>query len=165
MKRAVAYARYSTDKQYDTSIEKQLEDIREYCKRKGYRLVKEYVDRAESASKEDRPAFQELLQDARRQMFDVVVVHKLNRFARNRYLSVVASHELRKYNVSIESVLEPIGEDPIGQLLWGILDAVNEFERLQTIQEVKMKMRPLAAKGFWMGGKNPFWFQGEESES
>lgn len=159
MKRAVAYARYSTDKQYDTSIEKQLEDIKKYCEEKGYVLVKQYVDKAESAAKEDRPAFRQMLQDARKGLFDVVVVHKLNRFARDRYLSVVTAHELKKYNVTVESVLEPIGDDPVGQLLWGILDAVNEFERLNTIQEVKMKMRPLAQKGYWMGGRVPYGFK------
>ena len=159
MKRAVAYARYSTDKQYDTSIEKQLEDIREYCKKKGYTIVGEYIDKAESAAKEDRPAFQRMLVDAKKGLFDVVVVHKLNRLARDRYLSVVTAHELKKYNVTVESVLEPIGEDPVGQLLWGILDAVNEFERLNTIQEVKMKMRPLALQGYWLGGRTPFGFR------
>ncbi|MEM2120617.1 MAG: recombinase family protein [Archaeoglobaceae archaeon] len=159
MKRAAAYARFSTDKQYDTSIEKQLEDIREYCKKKGYQIVKEYVDKAESAAKEDRPAFQQMLRDARQHLFDVVVVHKLNRLARDRYLSVVTAHELKKFNVEVESVLEPIGSDPVGQLLWGILDAVNEFERLNLIQEVKLKSRPLAAKGYWLGGRVPFGFK------
>jgi len=96
MRRAVAYARYSTDKQYDTSIEKQLEDIREYCKKKGYTIVGEYIDKAESAAKEDRPAFQRMLVDAKKGLFDVVVVHKLNRLARDRYLSVVTAHELKK---------------------------------------------------------------------
>lgn len=159
MKRAAAYARYSTDKQYDTSIEKQIEDIREYCRKKGYVLIKEYVDKAESASKEDRPAFQQLLQDAKKGLFDVVVVHKLNRFARNRYLSVVAAHELKQHGVTLESVLEPISDDPVGQLLWGVLDSINEFERLNLIQEIKMKMRPLARKGYWMGGKPPYGFE------
>ena len=156
--RAAAYARFSTDKQYETSIETQLRDIRQYCKRKGYHIVKEYVDRAESASKFDRPAFQKMLEDARKHLFDVVIVHKLNRLARDRYLSVVTAHELKKYGVSVESVLEPVDDSPVGQLLWGILDAVNEFERLNTIQEIKMKMRPLAEKGFWMGGRVPFGF-------
>ena len=160
MKRAAAYARYSTDKQYDTSIEKQLEDIKAYCERKGYTIVKVYVDKAESAAKEDRPAFRQMLQDAKKHLFDVVVVHKLNRLARDRYLSVITAHELKKHNVSVESVLEPINDSPVGQLLWGILDAVNEFERLNTIQEVKMKMRPLAMKGYWMGGRIPYGFKG-----
>lgn len=158
MKRAVAYARFSTANQQDTSIEKQLEDIREYCGRKGYVIINEYVDKAESGAKEDRPAFQQMLRDAKKRLFDVVVVHKINRLARDRYLSVVTAHELRKYGVTVESVLEPIGEDPIGQLLWGILDAVNEFERLNTAQEVKMKVRPLAQRGFWLGGRTPFGF-------
>jgi site-specific DNA recombinase len=160
VKRAAAYARYSTDKQYDTSIEKQLEDIKAYCERKNYVVVKTYIDRAESAAKEDRPSFRQMLQDAKKHLFDVIVVHKLNRLARDRYLSVVTAHELKKYGVEIESALEPIGSDPVGQLLWGILDAVNEFERLNTIQEVKMKMRPLAEKGYWLGGRIPFGFKG-----
>ena len=160
--RAAAYARFSTDNQQDTSIEKQLEDIRAYCHKKGYMIVKEYVDKAESAAKEDRPAFRQLLMDAKDKLFDVVVVHKLNRLARNRYLSVITKHELQKYGVKIESVLEPIGDDPVGQLLWGILDAVNEFERLQVAQETKLKMKPLAEKGYWMGGRVPYGFKAEK---
>lgn len=158
MKRAVAYARFSTANQQDTSIEKQLEDIRNYCQRKGYTIVNEYIDKAESGAKEDRPAFQQMLRDAKQKLFDVVVVHKINRLARDRYLSVVTAHELKRYGITVESVLEPIGDDPIGQLLWGILDAVNEFERLNTAQEVKLKVRPLAQKGFWLGGKIPYGF-------
>ncbi|MBC7122543.1 MAG: recombinase family protein [Pseudothermotoga sp.] len=162
MKRAVAYARFSTDKQNDTSIEKQLEDIRAYCAKKGYVIVNEYVDKAESAAKEDRPAFRQMLLDAKKGLFDVVVVHKLNRFARDRYLSVVSAHELKKCGVEVESVLEPISSDPVGQLLWGILDAINEFERLNVIQETSMKMRPLAQKGYWLGGRTPFGFKAEK---
>ena len=88
MKRVVAYARYSSDVQSDTSIEAQLEKIKEYCAQKGYQLVKEYIDRAVSAATDKRPAFQQMIKDAEQRMFDVVIVYKLDRFARNLYDSV-----------------------------------------------------------------------------
>ena len=68
MKRAAAYARFSTDKQLDTSIEEQLEDIQEYCMKKDYIVVKEYINKAESAVKEDCPAFQQMPRDARKSL-------------------------------------------------------------------------------------------------
>ena len=78
MKRAAAYARYSSDRQSDTFIEAQLEKIHKNCKEKGYVVVKEY--------------------------FNVVVVYKLDRFARNLYDFVVYTKKFEKLNLSEEEI-------------------------------------------------------------
>ncbi len=163
MKKAAAYARFSTDKQYETSIETQLSAIKEYCQRKGYQVVEIYIDRGESASSDKRPAFQRMLADARKKLFDVIVVHKLDRFARNRYLAVTITEDLKKYGVKVESASEPISDDdPAGLLVRGILETINEWYLSNLRAEVTSKMRTLAEEGYWMGGIPPYGYKTEK---
>ena len=83
----VIYARYSSTNQREQSIEGQLRDCYAYCKRMGYKVTREYIDRALSAYKDidKRDEFQEMIRDARKRQFDMVVVYAFDRFARNRY--------------------------------------------------------------------------------
>ena len=85
--KAVAYARYSCHNQTEQSIEGQLRDIHEFAKRENITIVNEYLDRAISGTKDDRPAFQRMLKDAARHQFTLVLVWKLDRFSRDRYAS------------------------------------------------------------------------------
>ncbi|RLA98117.1 MAG: recombinase family protein, partial [Deltaproteobacteria bacterium] len=155
MKRAVAYARYSSDVQSDTSIEAQLEKIKEYCAQKGYQLVKEYIDRAVSAATDKRPAFQQMIKDAEQRMFDVVVVYKLDRFARNLYDSVVYTKKLEEAGVALESVTEPITHDIAGKFFRNVMSAINELYIENLKQELRDKALIVARKGYFMGGIPP----------
>lgn len=85
IKRAVAYARFSSEMQREESIDAQLRAIREYSERNNITLVGTYIDRAKSATSDQRPEFQRMISDAATGQFDAVIVHKLDRFARNRY--------------------------------------------------------------------------------
>ena len=127
MKRAAAYARYSSDVQSDTSIEAQLEKIRKYCQEKGYVIVREYIDRAQSATTDKREAFQKMFQDAEKNIFDIVVVYKLDRFARNLYDSVVYTKKLEDIGIALESATEPITHDIAGKFFRNIMSAINEL--------------------------------------
>ena len=82
---AVIYARYSSEGQREESIDGQIRECMEYCKQNGMTVVKEYIDRALSAKTDNRPDFQRMIKDSAKGLFDVVVVWKLDRFARNRY--------------------------------------------------------------------------------
>lgn len=84
-KRAVAYTRYSSDNQREESIDAQVRAIQEYCLRRGYVLVENFSDEARSATTDNRPSFKRMIEDSKRHAFDVVIVHKLDRFARDRY--------------------------------------------------------------------------------
>lgn len=81
---AVIYARYSSEGQREESIDGQIRECMEYCKQNGMIVVKEYIDRALSAKTDNRPDFQRMIKDSAKGLFDVVVVWKLDRFARNR---------------------------------------------------------------------------------
>ncbi|ABR31333.1 hypothetical protein SU69_07555 [Thermosipho melanesiensis] len=159
MKRAAAYARYSSDRQSDTSIEAQLEKIRKYCEEKGYVVVKEYIDRAQSAATDKRIAFQQMFKDAENHEFDVVVVYKLDRFARNLYDSVVYTKKLEELNIALESTTEPITQDIAGKFFRNIMGAINELYIENLKQEIRDKAIVVAKKGYFMGGVPPFGFK------
>ena len=81
--RAVAYCRFSSDGQREESIEAQVRAITEFAERNGYALHKVYADRGISATTDNRAEFQRMIDDAKHNKFDVIIVHKLDRFARN----------------------------------------------------------------------------------
>ncbi|TYO92279.1 site-specific DNA recombinase [Desulfallas thermosapovorans DSM 6562] len=109
------------------SITAQVRACTEYCKRKGYIITKTYTDEARSALTDDRPQFQKSIQDARDGLYDVLVIHKLDRFARNRYDSAFYKRELRRAGVKIESVLEHLDDSPESILLESLLEGLAEY--------------------------------------
>ena len=83
--RAVIYARYSSDNQREESIEGQLRECLQFANFNEMEVVDNYIDRAYSAKTDNRPNFQKMIKDSVKGQFDVVIVWKLDRFARNRY--------------------------------------------------------------------------------
>ena len=158
MKRAAAYARYSSDRQSDISIEAQLEEIKRFAREKGYEIVAVYTDRAQSASTDERPQFQKMVEDAKKGLFDAVIVHKVDRFSRNMYDAVVYKALLKKHNVELLSVSEAIGDDPSGELIFHITTSVADWYRKNLANEILTKTRYVAAKGYQGGGKPPFGY-------
>ena len=86
--KAVIYARYSSDNQREESIEAQIRAVRDFALHNNVIIVGEYIDRAKSATTDRRPEFQKMIADLANKNFDIVLVHKLDRFARNRYDSI-----------------------------------------------------------------------------
>lgn len=122
--KGVIYARYSSDNQREESIEGQLRECKEYAERNGITILKTYVDRALSAKTDHRPDFQNMIKDSGKGLFDVVIVWKLDRFARNRYDSAHYKSVLRKNGVKVVSAKEAIAEDSTGILLESLLEPV-----------------------------------------
>jgi site-specific DNA recombinase len=91
MKKAVAYARFSSDNQRQESIDAQVRAINEYCQSNKITLLRINQDEAQSATSDQRDQFLQMIEDAEKHAFDFVMVHKLNRFARNRYDSAFYS--------------------------------------------------------------------------
>lgn len=104
--RAVIYARFSSDNQREESIDAQVRAIREHAKKNSIVVVGEYIDKAKSAMTDNRPEFLKMISDSAKGGFDLVLVHKLDRFARNRQDSIGYRMELKKHGVSLISVLE-----------------------------------------------------------
>ena len=93
---AVIYARYSSDNQREESIEGQIRECTAYAEKNGITVVKHYIDRAISAKTDNRPEFQQMIKDSDKKLFDIVLVWKLDRFARNRYDSARYKTQLKK---------------------------------------------------------------------
>ena len=80
---AVIYARYSSDNQREESIKGQIRECTAYAEKNGITVIKHYIDRALSAKTDNRPDFQQMIKDSEKRLFDIVLVWKLDRFARN----------------------------------------------------------------------------------
>ncbi|MHA2642936.1 MAG: recombinase family protein [bacterium JZ-2024 1] len=139
--RAAIYARVSTPTQ---SPEHQLLALREYAERRGWGVVKEYVDVA-SGAKESRPALNALMQDARRRKFDCVLVWKFDRFARSVKHLVCALEEFQRIGVGFLSLTEGVDMyTPIGRAMYAIIAAMAQLERDLIAERVRSGM--IAAK-------------------
>lgn len=119
--RAALYARFSSDNQREESIEAQLRAMHDFCERNGVVVAREYCDRARSGTSDDRPEFQNLIAASEEGDFDFAIVHKLDRFARNRYDSAFYKRELRKNGVQLVSVLEQMDDSPESIILESVL--------------------------------------------
>ena len=109
--KAVIYARYSSDSQREESIEGQIRECTAFAEKNGITILRHYIDRAYSAKTDNRPDFQEMIQDSGRKLFDMVIVWKLDRFARNRYDSARYKAQLKRNGVKVVSATEVISED------------------------------------------------------
>src|SRR4051812_14840877 len=110
--RVAIYLRVSSPKQVDgVSLEDQEVRCREYAQNQGWMVVAVYSEAGRSAFTENmvkRIAFQQMLDDAARRKFDIVLVYKLNRFARKVVVQYQAAAELEKHKIQIASVTESI---------------------------------------------------------
>ena len=118
---AVIYARYSSDNQREESIEGQIRECTAYAERNGITVVRHYIDRALSAKTDNRPDFQQMIRDSNKKLFEIVLVWKFDRFARNRFDSANYKMILKKNNVHLISVMEPIAEGSQGILVETLL--------------------------------------------
>ena len=137
MPKAVAYARFSSDLQREESIEAQIRAIKQYCEQHGFTLLTVYADRGISGTTDERPEFLKMIADAKKGKFDAVIVHKLDRFARNRYVSAIYKNELKKNNVKLFSVLENFQDNPESVILESVLEGMNEYYSLNLSREVR----------------------------
>ena len=149
--RAVIYARYSSHAQNEQSIEGQLHDCYEWAQQQNVMVIKEYIDRAMTGTKDDRPDFQRMIEDAAKRQFELVIVWKLDRFSRNRYDSAIYKTRLKKYGVRVVSVKENISDAPEGIILEGMLESMAEYYSANLSQNVKRGIRESMEKGYFCG--------------
>ena len=149
----VAYARFSSDNQREESIDAQLRAIRSYCDQKDYILLDTYVDEARSATTDDRPSFQRMVRDAANGNFSAVIVHKLDRFSRNRYDSAIYKKQLRDHGVRVESVLEHLDDSPESVILESLLEGMSEYYSKNLAREVRKGQNENALKCRHNGGQ------------
>ena len=155
---AVIYARYSSDNQREESIEGQIRECTAYAEKNGITIVKHYIDRAVSAKTDNRPQFQQMIKDRDKKLFDMVLVWKLDRFARNRYDSARYKTQLKKNGVKLVSATEIISEGPEGIILESVLEGYAEYYSADLSEKVIRGMTENALKGKFTGGAIPFGY-------
>lgn len=156
--RAALYARFSSASQREESIEAQLRAMHEYCRTNRISVVNEYCDRAKTATTDDRPKFLEMVAASKRREFEFVIVHKLDRFSRNRYDSAIYRRELRRSGVMLISVLEQMDDSPESIILESVLEGMSEYYSKNLAREVMKGMKESARECRHMGGTAPFGF-------
>ena len=155
IKRVVAYARFSSNNQREESIDAQLRAIGDYCDREQLQLVEVYTDEAQSATTDNREDFMvmiDALLKGKLNGIDAVLVHKFNRFARNKYDSALYKKRLRDIGIKVISVTQPIDDSPEGRILESMIEAMDEYYSENLSLEVKKGMLENALKGKHTGG-------------
>ena len=155
----VAYARFSSDNQRTESIDAQIRAICDYCDKNGYNLVKIYKDEAISGtSTEDREQFIQMINDSKNKSFNYVVVHKFDRFARNRYDHALYEKKLEDNGVKLLSVMEQLNDSPESVILKSVLTGMNEYYSLNLAREVRKGQKENALKCVHNGGIPPLGY-------
>ena len=156
---AVIYARYSSSNQREESIEGQIRICTEYAKKKGYKITNQYIDRAMTGKNDNRPAFRQMLNDSDKGMFDVLLVYKTDRFARNRYDSAIHKTRLKKNKVQIEYAAEQIPNDSTAVLIEGFLENLAEYYSVNLSENTKRGKYENALKKKSNGGVTPIGYK------
>lgn len=144
--RCVIYARFSSSRQREESIEDQVRVCTAYARDNGMEVEGVYADHAASARSDDRPEFQRMVREARDGAWGVVLVYKLDRFARDRFDAANYRVRLRDAGVELVSAMEQIPDAPEGAILESVLEGVNEWYSRSLSQNVTRGMMGNARK-------------------
>ena len=159
--RAVIYARYSSENQREESIEGQLRECYAFARKNDISVVGEYIDRAFSAKTDKRPDFQKMIKDSAKRNFDLVIVWKLDRFARNRYDSANYKAVLKRNGVKVIS----ISEGSEGILLESVLEGMAEYYSADLSEKVIRGHTENALKCKYNGGTLPIGYTTDKDQT
>ena len=149
--RCGVYARVSTSNG-GQSPQMQLRELREYCRRRSWKIVGEYTDQGISGANERRPELDRMMADAKRRKFDAVVVYRYDRLARSLRHLVNALEEFRSLGIDFVSLHEGVDTStPNGRLVFGIFATIAEFERELIRSRVRSGLATAKAKGIRLG--------------
>ena len=156
---AVIYARYSSHNQTECSIEGQLEECRKYAEQNNINIIGEYIDRAKSGTKDNRDNFLKMIEDSKRKTFEGVLVYQLDRFARNKYDSVIYKKQLKDRGIRVLSARENISQDASGILMESVLEGMAEYFSVELGQKVRRGMKLNADCCYYNGGTIPLGYK------
>ncbi|MBR2804568.1 MAG: recombinase family protein [Eggerthellaceae bacterium] len=150
--RVAVYARFSCDKQRDESIEDQVNEAQKYCIEHGYVIVNVYPDYAISGRSDERPQFLQMIEDAKKGMFDTVLVWKMDRFARNMQDQYYYEKLINDAGVRLESVKEHIAGNSIeASMSKGMLAIFAQIRSQQSAEDTMRGMLGKARKCQYLG--------------
>ncbi|PRX21225.1 DNA invertase Pin-like site-specific DNA recombinase [Orenia metallireducens] len=156
MKNVAIYVRVSSREQAEEgmSIQAQIKLLKKYAIDNNFIVSHEFIDRGESARTADRPEFQNMIATAKQnpKPFEAILIHKTDRFARNREDSIIYKSLLRKEcGIDVISITEQFGDGPQGRMMEGIMEVVAEFYSANLSKEVMKGMNEKASSGGALG--------------
>jgi len=166
MKKAAAYARYSTDQQTENSIAFQLEKIQKYCAENELLLTAIYKDEAETGTNTDREEFIAMIEAAKRREFDCVVIYDITRGSRDVADWFNFRKEMHRLNIEVISATEKLGDisNPNDFLIELITVGIGQHHVLTTRQKSREGVAVKAKQGAFLGGYPPFGYDIVNSE-
>lgn len=152
MERAIAYCRVSDPRQVkdEGSLDRQEQEARDHALRKGYKLVRVFIERGESAKTGDRTALKEMLQFAKAGKIGVLIIPKIDRLARNSHDYLTLKVTLSRFGTRIESVGENIDDSPVGRFLETILSGAAQFDNEIKAERSRNGMIDAFKQGRWI---------------
>ena len=156
---AVVYARFSSHRQGEQSIEGQLAEARRYADAHGIMIIHEYCDRAMTGRNDNREQFQLMLADAAKHIFDALIVWKTDRIGRNKEEIALNKYHLKKNGVKIYYVAESIPDTPEGIILESVIEGMAAYYSEQLSQNIRRGQRASAAKAQSIGGNRPLGYR------
>ena len=158
MQTAAVYARFSSDNQREASIDAQVRACEEYAAKNGLVIVKVYADRAKTGTSDKRPEFQQMIEDSSKKMWSTIIVHKLDRFSRDKYDSALYKRRLKKNKITLVSVLEKLDGSPESVIMESMLEGMAQYYSQNLAREVMKGMRESAFKCQHTGGTPPLGY-------
>ena len=165
MKRAVIYARFSSDMQREESIEAQIRAGRNLCDRKGYALTNIYIDEAKSGTSiTGRDNYNRMMADAMEHKFDVAIFHKVDRNARNEFDYYTFKRSFETLGISYEYSGQSVDDSPEGQMMESMLVGMAAYYSRNLAKETKKGLNENAYKAMFNGGTPPFGYRIENGK-
>lgn len=166
--RACGYYRVSTGRQSDAnlSIPSQRQATRNFCERKGWAMAAEFIEPGATATDDQRPEFQKMIERAcdDDRPFDVVLVYSFNRFFRDGFGMEMYIRKLAKVGVRLISVTQELGEDPSQVMMRQIIGLFDEYQSRENGKHVRKAMIENAQQGFYNGSPVPLGYKAVEVE-
>ena len=144
----------------DESIDAQIRAIEEYADKNDIKIVNKFIDRAKSATSDKRPAFQEMIKYCEEDKTGVsmVIVHKLDRFSRDKYDSVKYKQRLKMKGISVISVTEKLDNSPESVILESVIEGMAQYYSANLAREVAKGQRENALRAMHNGGDAPLGY-------
>ena len=158
---AVIYARFSSDKQTEDSIEAQVRACREYAARHNMNVVDTYTDEAISGKgtkTQARKQYQRLLRDCERSKFDTILIHKYDRIARNLGEHVNLEAKLKSKGIQLIATAQDFGQSNEAKIMRALIWSMSEYYVDNLANETRKGLQETALKAHHTGGYPPFGY-------
>ena len=155
---AVVYARFSSHRQGEQSIEGQVAEAERFAAKHGLTIIHVYADRAQTGRNDNREQFQLMLADAAKHKFDALIVWKTDRIGRNKEEIALNKYHLKKNGIKIYYVAEMIPDTPEGIILEAVIEGMAAYYSEQLSQNVRRGMKASATKAQCTGGNIPLGY-------